>query len=76
MKKVTVYSTSTCPYCTMVKDYLKDKKIEYVEKNVAEDNDAAQEMVKLTQQMGVPVTVIENEFVIGCNTAKIDELIG
>ena len=76
MKKVTVYSTSTCPYCTMVKDYLKDKKIEYVEKNVAEDNDAAQEMVKLTQQMGVPVTVIENEFVIGFNTAKIDELLG
>lgn len=75
MAKVIVYSTPTCPYCTMVKDYLREKNIDFEDKNVASDQIAAQEMIDITQQMGVPVTVIDEKYVIGYNTEKIDNLL-
>ena len=58
--KITVYSTKTCPYCTMLKRYLNDKKIEYTNVMVDEDMVAARRMVELSGQMGVPFTTIEN----------------
>lgn len=72
---VKVYSTATCPWCTKVKDYLKSKGVEFENVDVSANREAAMEMVKKTQQMGVPVTEIEGEFVIGYDTAKIDELL-
>lgn len=58
---VTIYSTETCPYCKMEKEYLKEKKIKYTNYFVDTDTKKAEEMVKLTNQMGVPVTVLEYE---------------
>ena len=75
-KKVTVYSTPTCPYCVMVKNYLKEHKIEFEDINVAEDKTKAQEMVEKSGQMGVPVTDIGGEFVIGFDKEKIASLLG
>lgn len=75
MKKVIVYSTPTCHYCTLAKDYLKQNNIDFEEKNVAEDSKAGEEMFNLTKQMGVPVILVENEFVIGFVVEKIDELL-
>jgi glutaredoxin-like YruB-family protein len=72
---IKVYSTTTCPWCTKVKDYLKSKGLEFENVDVSANREAAMEMVKKTQQMGVPVTEIDGEFVIGYDTAKIDELI-
>jgi len=72
---VKVYSTATCPWCTKVKDYLKSKGVEFENVDVSANREAAMEMVKKTQQMGVPVTEIGGEFVIGYDTAKIDELL-
>jgi len=72
---IKVYSTTTCPWCTKVKDYLKSKGVEFENVDVSANREAAMEMVKKTQQMGVPVTEIDGEFVIGYDTAKIDELI-
>ena len=75
MKKIIVYSTPTCPYCTMVKDHLKSKKLDFEDKNIALDRVAAQEMLDRTQQMGVPVTMIDDRYVIGYDPSKIDKLL-
>ena len=75
-KKVVVYSTPTCPYCKRVKHYLDQKGISYVEHNVAEDKKAAQEMMRKTKQMGVPVIVIDDdEIVVGFDQTLLDKLL-
>ncbi len=73
MKKVTIYSTPTCHFCHMAKDYFKENNIEYTEFNVAEDAEKRAEMMEKTGQMGVPVIIIGDEITIGFNQAKIEE---
>ena len=68
MKKITVYSTTTCPYCHMLTRWLKDKEINFTEYKVDQNPFAAQMMVSLSGQMGVPFTTIEGE---GEETVKI-----
>ena len=75
-KKVIVYSTPVCPWCIKAKDFLKENKIPYEEKNVMEDQDAAKFMIEKTQQRGVPVIQIGDEFIVGFNPDKIKELLG
>lgn len=73
--KITVYSTPVCPYCQMAKDYLKEKKLEFSEINVATDTEAAKKMIAETNQMGVPVIEIDGNFVVGFDKEKIDQLV-
>lgn len=61
MKKVTVYSTTTCPYCVMLTRWLNDKKIEFTEYKVDKNPIAAQQMVAVSGQMGVPFTTVEGD---------------
>ena len=68
---VKVYTTPTCPYCTMVKAFLKENGADFVEKNVASDRAAAVEMVEKSGQMGVPVLDINGEIIIGFNRDAI-----
>ena len=75
MKEVKIYSTPTCHFCHMAKDFFQDEKIEYTEYNVAEDEVKRAEMVEKTGQMGVPVIEIGDEFIVGFNEAKIKELL-
>ena len=74
--EIKVYSTPTCPYCRMVKDYLKVKGVTFVNYDVSQDKDALDEMVKLSGQMGVPVVVINGEVTVGFDKNKIDSLLG
>ena len=74
-KKVTVYSTPTCPYCKRVKDYLTQKGVSFSDYNVAEDREKAKEMIDKSKQMGVPVIVVDNDVVVGFNQAKLDSLL-
>ena len=74
-KKVVVYSTSTWPWCTRVKEYLSQKGVSYQEHNVAQDKMAAREMIEKTKQMGVPVTVIDDTVVVGFNQGELDRLL-
>ncbi|NLM13103.1 MAG: glutaredoxin family protein [Epulopiscium sp.] len=76
MNNITVYSTPTCPYCYMVKDYLKKNNFQYRDINVAADQQAAAEMVKKSGQMGVPVIDIDGNIVIGFDREKINSLLG
>lgn len=72
---ITVYTTSTCPYCTMVKNFLTQKGIEFKEINVQLDPIAANRLVQTTGEMGVPQTNINGEWVLGYDPNKIENLI-
>lgn len=70
---IKVFSTTTCPWCTKVKDYLQNKGVAFENVDVAADRAAAMEMVRKSGQMGVPVTQIGEKYIVGYNTEAIDE---
>ena len=70
--EVKIYTTQTCPYCTMAKDYLKSKGVEFEEIDVS-DQEKAQEMMQKSGQMGVPQIEINGKIIVGFNQAAIDE---
>ena len=76
MKKVIVYSTSTCPWCTKVKGCLDSKNVAYEAFDVGKDRDKAMEMVKKSGQQGVPVIDIDGEIVVGFDQNNINRLLG
>lgn len=75
MAKVVVYSTPTCVYCKMAKDYFKEHNVAYEEKDVTVDMDAQEEMIEKSGQMGVPVIAIDGEMIIGFDQKRIAELL-
>ena len=72
---IKVYSTKTCPYCVSLKAYLDEKGIKYEALDVGEDKEAAKYMIGRSGQMGVPVTEIDDEIVIGFDKPRINELL-
>lgn len=75
-KSVTVYSTPTCPFCIRAKQFLKDNNIEFTDYDVGSDKVKAQEMVKRSGQMGVPVIDIDGTLIVGFDKDKIKESLG
>jgi glutaredoxin 3 len=75
MPKVIVYSTPVCPYCEITKKFLQKNNIEYEEKNIAGDQEAAKEMMEKSGQMSVPVIDIDGKIIVGFNKEKISELL-
>ena len=73
MKTVTIYSTPTCHYCHMAKEFFDANGVQYTDHNVAEDQSKREEMVELTGQMGVPVIKIDDQIMVGFNEAKLKE---
>ena len=73
---IKVYSTPTCPYCKMAKDYLSAKGVSYQNIDVSSNKTSAEEMVKISGQMGVPVIVINNQVLVGFDKSRIDALLG
>jgi len=71
--EVKIYTTQTCPYCTMAKDYLRSKGVEFEEIDVSSDREKAMEMMKKSGQMGVPQIEINGKMIVGFNQAAIDE---
>jgi len=74
-KRVTVYTTPTCPWCTTVKNFLRKNGIRYTEVDVASDQQAAKSMVAKSGQQGVPQTEINGEMVIGFDQSKLNRLL-
>jgi len=74
MANVVVYTSSTCPYCTLAKNYLSEKGVEYTEKNVQTDKEARKELMTMGH-MGVPVVVVDGEEVVGFDKEKLDTLL-
>ncbi|MFC1622403.1 glutaredoxin family protein [Patescibacteria group bacterium] len=79
MPKIKIYSTQFCGYCKLLKQYLEEKKISFVEVNVSQDETAQKEMITKSGQQGVPVTIIENdgkeEIIVGFDKNKIDKIL-
>jgi glutaredoxin 3 len=71
-KKVLVYSTAACPYCVLAKNYLDSKKVAYEAFDVGADRAKAEEMIKKSGQMGVPVLDIGGKIIVGFDKAAID----
>ena len=69
--KVKVYSTPTCPWCHKTKEFLQENKIGFEDINVAADQKAAQEMFKKSSQMGVPVTDVDGEIIVGFDKNRL-----
>jgi len=69
---INVYSTPSCSYCTLAKDYFRKHNIAFTDYNVATDMDKANEMVKKSGQMGVPVLDINGKILVGFNPAEIE----
>lgn len=81
MPTVTIYTTVTCPFCKMEKEYLDSKKVAYTEIFVDQNPDEAQKMIEISGQMGVPFTVIDKEngekvAILGFDRPKIDAALG
>lgn len=72
---VKVYSTPSCPWCTVAKNYLKSKNIQFQDVDVSQNREAAMEMVQKSGQRGVPVIDINGSIIIGFNQASIDSLL-
>ncbi len=72
---VTVYTSPTCTYCHQVKRFLSEQGIDFIERDVSMDRSAAQDMVDISHQMGVPVTVIDGQVVVGFNRQRLEQLI-
>jgi len=75
MKNIVVYTTPSCPYCYQAKQFLSQRGVPFVEKNVAADSRAAQEMVRVSGQQGVPVITVDNQVVIGFNQPRLMQLL-
>ena len=76
MKPVSIYTTTTCHFCQMAKEFFKANNVAYTEFNVGEDADKRAEMIERSGQMGVPVISIGDDLVIGFNESKIKSLLG
>ena len=75
MHKVTIYSTPTCHFCAMAKEYFNANKIQYDAFDVASDMERRKEMMEKSGQLGVPVIVIDNQVVVGFDRPRLAQLL-
>ena len=77
---ITVYSTTTCPFCKLEKEWLAEKGVAFTSKVVDEHPGLAEELISRTNQLSVPVTIIEKEgketVVVGFDKKRLAEAIG
>ncbi|MDO8428566.1 MAG: glutaredoxin domain-containing protein [Candidatus Diapherotrites archaeon] len=73
MSNVLIYTTNTCSYCVMAKDFFKQNNVSYVEVNVSNDPRKADEMIEKSGQTGVPVIDINGKIIIGFDKRAIKE---
>lgn len=75
-KPITIYSTPTCHFCQLTKDFLTENNVSYTDYNVSSDLEKRQEMIDKSGQMGVPVIFIGDDMIIGFDKEKIATLAG
>ena len=69
---VKIYTTTTCPYCKMAKEFFKKNSVKYAEINVETDQKAAEEMIHKSGQMGVPVIDVNGKIIVGFDKPAIE----
>jgi len=75
-KKVKIYSTPTCPYCKMAKQFLTENNIQFEDIDVASNQTATQEMIAKSGQMGVPVIEVDGQIIVGFDKTKLKQALG
>ena len=75
MTTVQIYTTSTCPWCKKVKEFLKQKKIPYKELDVSDNLKAREALIKKSGQMGVPVLDIDGKIIVGYDPDAIMQVL-
>ncbi|MDQ5955300.1 MAG: glutaredoxin 3 [Patescibacteria group bacterium] len=75
-KTITIYSTPTCHFCQLAKEFLSEKNIPYTNYDVSEDAAKRQEMIQMTGQLGVPVIVVNDSIMVGFDREKLAEKLG
>ena len=73
--RIKIYSTNSCPYCDMLKDFLRKNNIKFEDIDVSQNQKAAKEMIEKSGQTGVPVTDIDGKIVIGFDKSRIEKLL-
>lgn len=73
--KVIIFTTPTCSFCNAAKRYFREKNIRFTEVDVSRDQKAAQDMLRRTGQMGVPVILINNRPIVGFDRPKINAML-
>jgi len=72
---VRVYTSPTCGYCHQAKRYLNERGVRFTERDISVDRSAAEEMIRLTGQTGVPVIVVDGQAVVGFDRRRLDQLL-
>jgi len=75
MRKVIIYSTPTCIYCRLAKEWLEKNNIPFIDYDLSVDAEKRDEIIEKTGQMGVPIIEIGSEFIIGFDKKKLSELL-
>jgi len=73
--KIIIYGTDSCPWCHKAREFMKEHKVKFTDKNVGEDQKAAQEMIKKSGQQGVPVIDVDGEIIVGFDEEKLRSLL-
>lgn len=73
--KVKIYTTPSCPWCVRTKQFFKEHNVKYEEVDVSSNRQAAEEMIEKSGQMGVPVSEIEGQMVVGFDEPKLKKLL-
>lgn len=76
MANVIIYTTPTCVYCKMTKDFFREHNVAYEEKNVVDDEKLQQEMIEKSGQLGVPVIDVGGQIIIGYDKEELIRLLG
>ncbi len=76
MKDVAIYTTPTCHFCHMAKDFFKEKGISYSEYNVASDEMRRDELLEITGKLAVPVIKIGEDYMVGFSRTAVEEALG
>ncbi len=76
MGEVIIYSTTSCPYCKMAKEFFQAHNISFTDKDVTNEPALQQEMIEKSGQLAVPVIDVNGQIVVGYNQSKLKELLG
>lgn len=75
MKKIRIFTTPACPYCVTLKNFFKEKDVQFEEIDVSSNEEAAKEMIEKSGQMGVPVVEIDGQIIVGFDREKISQIL-
>lgn len=75
MEKVDIFTSSTCQYCKMAKEFFKENNVDFVEHNITTNPEAKKELIQKGYR-GVPVIVINGEYIVGFDKGKVSNLLG